>query len=194
MIKKLFPLFVSASIVALSSTSALAGELSLIGSELKYRAESQFTPTGQIFVTSFPASAIVSESEVEFPDVESLFDPSSGVPPGLIGSFVNMAIDVGADYIEFDYANAGFGRSASGFKNNDVFTFTAPIALQITDAVIDERTNIGLTPERVTFVGNELSVNFESLRYNPESFARINLTTEEATNPDPASVPEPSTT
>jgi hypothetical protein len=143
-----------------------------------------------IFVTSFPASAIVSDSTVEFPNVESLFDPSADVPPGFARSYVNGSIDAGADYLAIDYANAGFGRFATGFKNNLVFTFSAPIALQITDVLIDPSTTLGLTPERVTFDGNELTVNFRGLFYNRNSFVRLNLTTVAASEPDDSTVPD----
>jgi len=59
----------------------------LTGSELKLRAEAQSTSTSQLFVTSFPASAIVSESTVEFLNVASLFDPSTGIPPGFANAW-----------------------------------------------------------------------------------------------------------
>ncbi|MCP2731476.1 hypothetical protein [Limnofasciculus baicalensis] len=187
-------LFVSAaSMIAFSGGSALA--VTLIGSTLSYRAEAQLSSTSQLFVSSFPASAIVSESTVEFPNVESLFDPSVGVPPGFAKSFVNVSIDAGADYLEFDYSNAGFGRFASGFKNTDVFTFSAPIALQIKGVSINPQTTlVGLTPNRVTFDGSELFVNGQGLFFNPSTFVRLDLDLDVAVAPEsnPVSVPEPS--
>ena len=142
----------------------------------------------------------MSESAVEFPNVESLFDPTVGVPPGFARSLVNVAIDAGADYLEIDFDNAGFGSYAPGFKNTYVFSFTAPLALRITSVVIDPRTNLGLTPDRVTFNGNELFVNVQRLFFNRNSFARFNLTTvaesgpggENPSDPDTVAVPEPS--
>ncbi len=183
--------FVSAaSAIALSGGSVLAA--TLVGSELSLRTEAQLSSTSQLFVTSFPVSRIVSESTVEFPNVESLFDPTVGVPPGFAGSLVNVSIDAGADYLEIDFDNAGFQRFASGFKNTYVFTFSAPIALQITDVLIDPQTTLGLTLERVTFDGNELFVNVQGLQFNPSTFARLNLQTIATSEPDPVSVPEPS--
>lgn len=183
-------LFVSAaSIIALSGGSALAA--TLVGSKLTLGSEIQLSPTSQLFVTSFPVSRIVSESTVEFPNTESLFDPTDGIPPGF--TRVNTSIDAGADYLEIDFDNVGFfQRFASGVKNSYVFTFSAPIALQITDVLIDPQTTLGLTPERVTFDGNQLFVNVQGLSFNPSTFVRLNLQTIATSEPDPVSVPEPS--
>lgn len=169
------------------SSSAHAATVSLIGTELSLRTEAQATPTSQLFVTSFPASATVSENLVEFPDVESLFDPTVGVPPGFASSLVNVAIDAGEDYLEIDFANsAPFFQFATGFQNTYVFTFASSVAVNITDAVIDTNvTTLGLTDERVTFSGNELFVNVQSLRFNTSTIARINLTAEQAVAPVP---------
>lgn len=190
---KALPLFASVAMVTLSGGSALG--LTLVGSELKLRTHAQSTSTSQLFVTSFPASAIVSDSTVEFPNVESLFDPSVGVPPGFARSLVDVSIDAGADYLAIDFDNAGFSRFARGFQNTYVFTFTAATALQITGVLIDPQTTLGLTPDRVTFNGNELFVNVQNLPFNPNSFARINLSTVAASEPNvppTAAVPEPS--
>ncbi len=200
MIQKTLSLLTSIAIVTWTSGSAEA--FSLTGSELRLRTEAQSTPTSQLFVTSFPASAIVSESAVEFPNVASLFDPAVGVPPGFARSLVDVAIDAGSNYLEIDFDNAGSGSYAAGFKNTYVFTFTAPIALQITDVAIDPLTTLGLTQDRVTFSGNELFVNVQRLSFNRNSFARLNLTTVAVANPNPgtlpitngaAAVPEPAT-
>lgn len=181
------PLFASVAMVAFSSSSALG--VTLVGSELRLRTEIQRTPSSELLVSASPASAIVSESAVEFPNVQSLFDPRDF--PGFF--IVNSAIDAGADYLEINYANAGgIGVFSNTFKNNYVFTFTAPVALQITDVLIDPRTTLGLTPDRVTFDGSELSVNVRGLFYNRNSFVRLNLSTVVASEPDPVSVPEPS--
>lgn len=115
------------------------------------------------------------------------------------------SVDAGADYLEFDYTNAGSGLYGSAFKTNYVFTFTAPVALQITDVAIDSRTTLPLTSDLVTFSGNELSVNVRGLSFNPASRIRLNLTTaavpDTVSDPvldlipesDTAAVPEPST-
>lgn len=183
-----FSLFASVAMVALSAGSASA--FSLVGSELRLRTEAQSSSTSQLFVTSFPVSATVSESIVEFPNVASLFDPTVGVPPGFARSLVNVAINAGADYLEIDFNNAGSGRFARGFKNTYVFTFTAPVALQITNVLIDPRTTLGLTPDRVTFAGNELFVNVNNLLFNRDSFARLNLTTAAVSDAGPDPVPD----
>lgn len=184
-------LFLSASMIVFSGGSALG--VTLVGSELSLRTEAQSSPTSQLFTSSFPASAIVSESTVEFPNVESLFDPTVGVPPGFARSLVNVSINAGADYLDIDFDNAGFGRYATAFKNTYVFTFSAPIALQIKDVLIDPQTTLGLTPDRVTFDGSELFVNVQGLPFNSSSFARLNLDVIETPEPNPTTVPEPAT-
>jgi hypothetical protein len=190
---------------SLTAPAAHSADFSLVGSELKLRVEAQATPTSQLFVTSFPAVATVSETVVEFPNVSSLFDPTVGVPPGFASSLVDVAIDAGVDYLEIDFDNAGFRRYATGFQNTYVFSFADAVALQITGATIDPLTTLGLTPDRISFVDNELFVNVQSLPFNPSSFARINLTgtltpppnpdpnPDPGPDPDPVSVPEPST-
>ncbi|MEM0978682.1 MAG: hypothetical protein AAGH78_00275 [Cyanobacteria bacterium P01_H01_bin.58] len=97
--------------------AAHSADFSLIDSELRLRTIAQGTPTSELFVTSFPAVATVSDSAVEFPTVESLFDPSVGVPPGFANSLVNVAIDAGTDYLEIDFDNTRFTRYATAFQN-----------------------------------------------------------------------------
>jgi hypothetical protein len=175
---------------ALLLLAAPASALSLLGTELQLRTHAQATPTSELFVTSFPASATVSETEVEFPDVASLFDPTTGVPPGFANSLVDVAIDAGSDFLTIDFDNsAPFAQFAFGFQNTYVFTFDSAVALAITSAVIDEEvTTLGLTPQRVTFEGNELFVNVQGLSFNQSTFARINLTAAEAPTEPPAEV------
>jgi PEP-CTERM motif len=165
-----------ASVSTLALTASPAFSFTLVGSELKLRTEAQLTSTSQKVVSSFPAAAIVSESAVEFPTVASLFDRNSTAIPGFARSLVNVAIDAGANYLALDFDNVGSStRYASGFQNTYVFSFTAPIALQITDVAIDPSTTLGLTRDRVTFAGNELFVNVQGLSFNRNTFARINL-------------------
>lgn len=167
------------ALLAISAcTAAQAASVSLIGTELSLETHGQATPTSELFVASFPATAVVSATSVEFPDVESLFDPSVGVPPGFANSLVNVAIDAGADYIEIDFANsAPSTRFATGYQNTYVFTFESSAALTIVDAVIDTSvTTLGLTDDRVTFSGSDLFVNVQSLPFDTSTFARINLT------------------
>ena len=178
------PSAITATLFVIFPISAIGQSVSLIGTELSLRTQLQLTPTSELAVSPFPASVIVSETEVEFPDVESLFggDP---VPPGF-GGVANVAIDAGADFLEIDFANSAPDfQFASAFQNTYVFTFDSAIALQITDATIDDSvTTLGLTPDRLDFAGNELFINVQSLTFNPTTFARINL--------NATAVPEPS--
>ena len=188
-------LALTASFFAVGTAPAYSADFSLVGSDLRLRTLAQSTPTSQLFTTSFPAVATVSETTLEFPDVSSLFDPTVGVPPGFANSLVDVAIDAGEDYLEIDFDNAGSRGYATAFQNTYVFTFADEIALLITEATIDPITTIGLTPDRVTFEDNELFVNVQSLSYNPDSFVRINLNgvLNPDLDPEPATVPEPGT-
>lgn len=183
-------LFASLAIVTIGSSPALS--FTLVGSELRLRTLAQSSPTSQPLVTSFPASAVVSESTVEFPTVESLFNPSIGVPPGFARSLVNVSIDAGANYLDIDFDNAGSSRFATAFQNTYVFTFADATALQITSALLDPSTSLGLTPDRITFVDNELFVNVQGLSFRPNSFARINLSGTIVSDPGAVVIPEPS--
>lgn len=149
----------------------------LLGTELSLRVLAQATSTSTPFITSFERTALVDESIVEYPDVSSFFNPGSPVPPGFARSLVNVAIDVGDNYIDIDFDNSSpFNRFASGFENTYVFKFDNSAAVNILGGEIDSTvTTLGLQPSNVRFVGNELFVNVESLSFNPSSFARIKL-------------------
>jgi len=170
----------------LLSTSAFAG---LTGTELSLRTLAQATSSSTPFTTSFERTVVVG-STVEYPNVESLFNPATGVPPGFAHSLVNTAIDVGDDYVEIDFDNAGFHTFASGFENTYVFRFDSAAIVDIKGAEIDSAvTTLGLRPSDVRFSGNELFINVESLPFNPSTFARVNLVVQGG----PLPIPEPET-
>lgn len=162
----------------------------LVGTEVSLRTLAQSTPSSTPFITSFERSVIVSATNVEYPDVASLFNPGSSVPPGFARSLVDVAIDVGNDYITIDFDNAGRSRYASGYENTYIFKFDSPAIADITSAEIDTTvTSLGLSLSDVRFAGNELFINVESLSFNASTFARINLIVQGG----PPPVPEPET-
>jgi hypothetical protein len=168
------------------SQSAQAG---LVGTELTLSSLLQSTALSQQFTSSFPRVATVSATEVEYPNVASLFNPNDPKPPNF-GSIVNTWIDAGDNYIEIDFDLVQSGRFASGFENTYVFQFDSIAAATITGASINTAvTTLGLSPSDVRFSGNRLFVNVEGLTFNTSSFARIDLTVEGG----PAAVPEPQT-
>jgi len=170
----------------LLNTSAFAG---LTGTELSLRTLSQGTPSSTPFITSFERTVTVGPA-VEYPDVASLFNPATGVPPGFAHSLVNTAIDVGNDYIEIDFDNAGSNIFATGFENTYVFRFDSSAIVDIKGAEIDSAvTTLGLQPSDIRFVGNELFINVESLSFDPSTFARVNLVVQGG----PLPIPEPET-
>jgi hypothetical protein len=167
----------------LATTVAVFGHganAALIGTEIGLRTIGQATPESDQIVTSFPATATVSATEVEFPDVASLEDPSVPSIPGFAGVLVDVAIDAGDDFLSIDFDNSSpFTQFASGFQNTYVFLFESEAAIAFQDATIDEDvTTLGLTPDRVNFEGNALFVNVESLPFDTSTFARISLDAE----------------
>ena len=54
--------------------------------------------------------------------------------------------------------------------------FDSSAIVDIVGAEIDSSlTTLGLVPSDISFIGNELFINVESLSFNPTTFARINL-------------------
>ena len=166
--------------VLLLSTSAFAG---LNGTEVSYRVLAQATPSSTPFIVSFERTVVVGPA-VEYPNVASLFNPDTEVPPRFARSLVNTAINVGNDYVEIDFDNAGFNTFASGFENTLIFRFDRTAILEIKGAEIDNAvTTLGLEPSDIRFIENELFINVEGLSFNPSTFARVNI----------AVIPEPET-
>lgn len=179
---------IAAAIATLiTSVSSHAG---LTNTELSLRTLAQATSSSPPITTSFERTVTVSDTLVEFPDVASLFNPGSPVPPGFARGLVNVAIDVGNTFITIDFANtAPFTLFASGFQNTYIFKFDSAAAVDIVGASVDPAvTTLGLAPTDITFSGNELFVNVESLPFNSTTFARINL----SVNGGPLPIPEPS--
>jgi hypothetical protein len=148
-------------------------EAALIGTELGFKAVYQATQSSpEISLTSLNTMT-VREPDIEIPSASAL---QVSNPSGL--TLVNVSINAGNDFLDIDFTNsASFGGFASGFRNSYVFTFDTVATLSITSAFIDRSvTTLGLSDSDVTFVGNTLEVNVESLPFNPSTFARINLT------------------
>lgn len=172
------------SVAGIAASPAFAG---LLGTEISLRTLAQSTPSSTPVTTSFERTVLVSDAYVEYPDVGSLFNPGTVVPPGFARSLVNVAIDAGDNYITIDFDNtAPFNRFASAYQNTYIFKFSSAALVTITGAEIDAAvTTLGLSAADVTFSGNELFVNVEGLSFNTSTFARINL--------QAAPVPEPET-
>ena len=114
------PAIMATLFVVILPVSAIGQSVSLVGTELSLRLQLQSTPTSELVASPFPASVVVSDPEIEFPDVLSLFggDP---VPPGF-GGVVNTAIDAGSDFLQIDFTNAGSSQFASASENTYVLS------------------------------------------------------------------------
>jgi hypothetical protein len=177
--------------ITLTLAAAVPAHAGLVGTEVSLRTLAQASVNSTPVINSFERRAIVSDLLVEYPNVASLFNPGSTPPPGFAESLVNVAIDVTDLAITIDFANADpTRRFATGYQNTYIFRFDSASAVGITGAKIDTAvTNLGLEPGDVTFAGNELFINVESLRYDRNTFAKIDLLVEGNLPP----VPEPST-
>lgn len=175
------------------ATSSAAAPVSLVGTELKLDLLQQFSPSSPPNTFSATDSAIVSETGVEYPNVND-FGITNTTIPGFPQpqTTVAVAIDAGADFLSIDFDNAGSGVYTPSFENTYIFTFDDVVAPLITSAIIDTSvTTLGLVDSDVRFLGNKLFVNVESLSFNPSTFARIILAAEDQSAG--GSVPIPAT-
>ena len=152
----------------------------LTGTIVSLETWAQATSTSTLSVTSFENQVRVRDPEVEYPDVESLFDPSSTVPPSFARSLVDVAIDIQPSAITIDFDNVTHRQYAYGYQNTYVFTFDARAEPLLANARIDSKvTTLGLDPEDVYVEGNRLFVNVEGLSFDTSTFVRINLKSED---------------
>lgn len=184
--RKLFGGLVFSAAMAASS-STYAATISLVGTELKLDGLLQATPTSPTSTFTATVSAVVSETAVEYPNVND-FGITNTTVPGFPSpqTTVPVAIDAGADFLSIDFDNAGSGTFSSAFQNTYIFTFADAIAPLITGAEIDASvTTLGLISDDISFSSNRLFVNVESLSFNTSTFARINLSAEAGVTPVP---------
>jgi len=117
----------AASVVFFYNTSTQAG---LVGSVMSFEGIYQSTPTSDVQRIGVLTTVEVSATEVEFP---MLGDLDLNVP----GIFlINASLDVGDDYVEFDYDNAGSGSFLVGYQNTAILRFDRDAALTFTGAEI----------------------------------------------------------
>lgn len=147
-------------------------EAALIGTELGFQGVYQVNSTSPVSALTSLNTVTVKEPGIEIPSVKAL---EVSNPSGL--SLVDVSINAGNDFLDIGFANAGFSRFASGFRNSYIFTFNSALAPSISSAFVDPAlTTLGLTNSDLRFSGNTLEVNVHGLSFNPSTFARINLT------------------
>ncbi len=159
----------------------------LIGTQVTFGTLYKQTSSSAPVTISTTVSETVSASTVEFPSLGAY-----GVANGFGLYLVNAAVDVTADGLTETFRNAGSGSFARAFANDGVFTFASSALVDITGAVIDPASNLGLTNADLTFSGDQLFINYGGGQsYNPNSVLKIDLVVEGGPNGG-ASVPEPS--
>ena len=159
----------------------------LIGTNVTFGTLYQQTSTSMPVVVSTTATEPVVLGEVTFPSLQAY-----GVSNNLGLFLVDGAVTVGADSLTETFANAGSGAFASAYKNDAVYTFESAALVNITGAVVDPISNLGLTDADLTFSGDQLFVNYGGGQsYDPNSILKIDLVVQGGPNGSP--VPEPST-
>ncbi len=161
---------------------AQSGEAALIGTDVMFQSVFQATSTSPEFKLTSLNTVTVKEPGVEFPSLKAL---QVSNPSGL--RLVDIAINIGDTFIDMNFTNSAPDfRFASGFRNGYKLTFDNAAMPSIRQALIDRTvTTLGLSDSDVTFSGNTLQVNVESLPFNTSTFARINLTVEGGPSPVP---------
>ena len=155
--------------MAMATTGDAAG---LDGTDLTIDILAQITAMSTPIQAGFTTTAIVGPS-VEFPSLAAL----SAEVPGF--NVIDLAINAGNDFLEIDYDNTGTGYFSDAFFNGYRFTFDSATAATITGATVNESvTTNGLTNSRLSFSGNQLSVNVAGLLFAPDLFGRIDLQVE----------------
>lgn len=160
----------------------------LIGTQVTFGTLYQQSPNSSPVIVSTTASETVTPGVVTFPSLAAY-----GVTNHLGLYLVNAAVDVTGDGLTETFQNAGYGSFAGAYENDAVFTFSSAALVEITGAVIDPASNLGLTNADLTFSGGELFINYgggES--FNPDSLLKIDLVVQGGPGGG-TSVPEPST-
>jgi len=149
------------------ATSAFA-QSSLIGSNITIDTILQSEADSQPQVIGVKTTVPVAEPVVEFPSLKAIQGP------GL--ELVDVAINVGADFLEIDFDNVTDPQFGDAYFNGYVFTLADDVAFNFIAATVDATaTTIGLDNDDVVLSGNQLSINVQGQIISPALFARINL-------------------
>lgn len=145
--------------------------LNLTGVRIALKAIYQASASSNPILMTHPSTAEVIEPGVEFPSLASLDIKNDGY------SLLDVAINVGIDFVEIDFSRVPAGRFGSGFENTYILELkNVRESLGIKRASIDRSaTTLGLEDSDVKFVGNKLFINVGGLSFNSASFVRINL-------------------
>lgn len=155
----------------------------LVGADVAHCENGTLLGSRVNYVFRFQSSVVAPVSDQLLAEglIVTSFDrelPQSGTVSGR--SDPNVDIDFGNQYVEFDFHNVFSTGSNNRFgpaqQNSYLFSFDAPRPIEIMSATIDSSvTTLDLTADDVTFSGNELIVNVESLSFDASTFARIEL-------------------
>ncbi len=148
----------------------------LIGTIVSVETWRQPTPSHVLEVTTYDNLVTIRHPQVEYPDVASLFDPSTPQLPGWAHGLVNTTIDFTRAGVTIGFADAVPNRFVAAHENTYVFTFTGKAKPLLSGALIDTgRTTLGLEAADVRAEGNRVFVNVEGLSFNRTTFVAIDL-------------------
>ncbi|GFO73428.1 hypothetical protein BJAS_P4229 [Bathymodiolus japonicus methanotrophic gill symbiont] len=164
----------------------------LVGAEVVFKTKYQADTGGQANTTTLGVPRAIVEPGVEFPSDKSLAAIADGKPGDSVSyqhnhenyysvidvdmyPMIIVGVNVGNDFIQFDYTDSG--KFSHAFQNTYIFEFSNDsLPVDITSATIDRSvTTLPLTDGNVKFVGNQLSINVQGLSFNSGSFIRINV-------------------
>ena len=93
------------------------------------------------------------------------------------GNIIDIQIDFSANSIIFDFSESSpYTRVRSANFNGYVFTDVSGTIPQISNVTIDEAvTTLGLDSSDITFTEDSIEVNFEGLRFNTDTIAKLDV-------------------
>ncbi|GAA3977444.1 PEP-CTERM sorting domain-containing protein [Allohahella marinimesophila] len=168
--------------------SAGLSQASLIGSTVQLEAAIQSYSSPLIERYALSLNPTVSASQIEFTStsVGDFETPKANLNPP------NMVVDIGADFVHFDFSNAIADTFSSGKFVGFIFTFGSPELIKLNGAKLVAAERLRLRQSDISIFENQLLVNFNDLPFSNQSRARLQLSSEVLTPPTlPTEVPAP---
>ena len=107
-------------------------------------------------------------------------------------NIVDVNIDIGADYILYEFIDAGSGSFLESSFNGSVFSDIAGTIPPITNVTIDRTaTTLGLDDSDVSFDENNIEINVEGLSFDSSTTALFNVEFQEEEPPEQSPEEEP---
>ena len=162
----------------------------LIGSNVSLGSFYQQTSSSSPIALTTTATVPVNASSVEIPSVAAYEVVANLIQNNF--SIRDNAIDIGATSINETFENTNTsGVFGTGYMNDLVFTFESAPLVDITGAVVDPSSTLGVTNADLSFEDNQLFVNYSGVAFDPSSVLQIDLVVLGGPDNAGTSVPEP---